>query len=240
MKSEQKQRLLTVVGIVVLGLFGRWVFAPGHELSEAPANEVASSATEDPAEDDAAGATAGPVDPEDSAPFAPRPVLGPQPVLPEVHGNCIVAGLDELTDWAERIVLGRVVKAEARWAPDRSTIYTYYTVQVRQALKGTRAREIEVRVIGGQIESVHIEVSHQPEMRVGDEGLLFIDDDPGLYTQVAGSVQGFLKTERQHLVDGFGRAIYSLAADRLVLDDDRVSPRITTQEVVRRVQQLVG
>ena len=162
--------------------------------------------------------------------------------------GCVVAGLDELVQNAERIVIGRVVASETRWNAERTMVFTFHRVRVRQTLKGQASEELTVRVLGGQLddEDLRVEVSHQPQLAVGDEGVLFYDADPGLWTQVVGSQQGFLPFVRSEsglrcLVDGFGRPILSLSEDhRLVTGAPGLTPPLGERELVERIRALLG
>lgn len=162
--------------------------------------------------------------------------------------GCVVAGLDQLVKDAERIVIGRVVSSEARWNAERTMVFTFHRVRVRQTLKGEASQEITVRVLGGQLpdEDFKVEASHQPQLQVGDEGVLFYDADPGLWTQVVGSEQGFLPFARSPnglrcLVDGFGRPILSVSQDhRLVTGNPGAAPPLDERELVERIRALVG
>lgn len=183
---------------------------------------------------------------EEPEPEADPDLPIPDPEREEIVANSIVVGLDELVVRSERIVSGCVIGSTARWSEDRSAIFTYYDVSVYEALKGeVHDRTVVVRVIGGDIpeENVRLHVTHQPEFEKGDEGIFFLDDDPDLWTGLAGAAQGFLAYERAgpdetFLRDGFDRAILELtSADRFGVRGE-VERRISAREVTDRIRDL--
>lgn len=197
---------------------------------------------------------------------APQPVRGPDPLPmgkphcgpqqplsptgPKIMSNCIVTGLRGLVRHAERIVVGRVIGKTCRWGPKKDKVYTYWTFAVERTLKGkpARSRRVSVRVLGGAIpsEKVRMEATHQPEFKQGDHGILFIDDDPGLWTQVVGNMQGFLRFEDHGprapftLKDGFGRRILSLTRRDRFQVNGKVAARVTAPQIEARIRRLVG
>ncbi|MDF1662920.1 MAG: hypothetical protein P1V97_14180, partial [Planctomycetota bacterium] len=108
---------------------------------------------------------------------------------------------------------------QVRPSPDGRLIFSYFKVATRKSLKG-KSQGIEViRVLGGKIPGrPSLEASHQPELKPGDEGIFFIDDDPKLWTNLVGSAQGFLRITRpsptdSSLKDGFGEPIFGVDGD---------------------------
>lgn len=205
----------------------------GPEVSTATTAAAAKEAEQAPA-------------PTDEEPPAP---VGLDDEGHEGHEDtCVVAGLDELVEHAERIVIGRVVASETRWNEARTMVFTYHRLRVRHTIKGEETREITVRVLGGQLpdEDFRVDVTHQPRLSVGDEGVLFYDGDPGLWTTVVGSEQGFLPFARSEsglrcLVDGFGRPILGVSQDhRLVTGAPGATPPLGERELVARIRALLG
>jgi hypothetical protein len=181
---------------------------------------------------------------------APTDEEAPAPIgdADEHADGCVVAGLDELVEHAERIVIGRVVASEARWNDARTMVFTYHRLRIRHTIKGEESEEITIRVLGGQLpdEDFRVDATHQPRLSVGDEGVLFFDGDPGLWTTVVGSEQGFLPFARSEsglrcLVDGFGRPILGVSKDhRLVTGAPGATPPLGEQELVARIRALLS
>ena len=166
---------------------------------------------------------------------SPQPVAGP----PEPEED-LTLGLREMTQFADRIVLGRVVDSVARRGTGRDAelIFTYLTIQVEQPIKGTQDAKVEVRVLGGTLpdEDTTLHANHQPEMHLGDRGVVFIEDDPNLYTSVLGSQQGFLRFEDTGAFDGFGRAITGVA-NRDTLRTEAGEP-MSSEQLLRVIRDL--
>ena len=153
-----------------------------------------------------------------------------------VH-NSQAMTLRQLAARSERIVVGRVIDTKAAWNRDRTAITTTVRFAVRRNLKGAPAEVVELRVIGGEIKSedVSLTVTHQPRFRPGEEGLVFIDEDPKLWTSVTGANQGFLKFRadqpgRRLVHDGFGRPVFGVGEDSELLTAPIASPNQATED----------
>jgi len=82
---------------------------------------------------------------------------------------------EDLTEKAENIVVGKVIKKECRWNKERTKIYTYITIFVEEDLKGkAEGKEITVRYLGGEVGEVGLRVSDAPSFKEDEEVLLFL------------------------------------------------------------------
>jgi hypothetical protein len=82
--------------------------------------------------------------------------------------------LEQMTDRADQIFLGRVVGQRAEWSADRTQIFTYVTFEVDRFLKGgSDARTTTVRLLGGQVGPYLSIVPGSPRFGQGEEVLLF-------------------------------------------------------------------
>lgn len=167
----------------------------------------------------------------------------------EMHEGVIVVGLKHLIKHADRIVVGQIIDAKPQWNAERTEIFTSYTVQVEQGVRGLNGEDkIKFKVIGGQVGDDKLQVSHQPKFTLGDEGVFFITDDPERKTSLVGDEQGSIKFKRpapdQRIAfDGFGRPIYG------VKDDDRFDPKtddpsntapVSADEIITRVKDMAS
>lgn len=192
----------------------------------------------------------------DPAPRQPAgPSLDDQPVpmpvadVEEGHeghdhevGQCVtVLGLAEMTRHADRIVVGRVLKAEAKRGEgeDAELIFTYYTLRVEHPIKGTRAKRVVVRVLGGSLGDLTTSVSHMPELSIGDRGVLFTEDDPRLLTSILGGSQGFLRIEGGQIRDGFGKTVRGVDKDNF-LDTDASKEALAPKKLVKAIRSLLS
>ena len=70
--------------------------------------------------------------------------------------------IEELTSQADSILIGKVKKIESQWNEERTLIYTYVTISVKQytkALSGVgEVQEIIVKVPGGEVGDIGLKV----------------------------------------------------------------------------------
>ena len=102
--------------------------------------------------------------------------------------------IEELTSEADCILIGKVEKIESRWNEERTLIYTYVTISVKQytkALSGVgEVQEIIVKVRGGEVGDIGLKVSDTPQFREGEEVFLFLRMEKPPLLSVAGLFQG--------------------------------------------------
>ena len=79
----------------------------------------------------------------------------------------------DLTPEAETVILGSVVSATSYWTPD-SLIYTDFVIAPAVTLKGQEESAVVVQVPGGIVGSTEMTVSHAPELKNGEQVLLFL------------------------------------------------------------------
>jgi hypothetical protein len=139
-----------------------------------------------------------------------------------------VQSLSQLVNDSSRVAVGRFIgKRCARGqGEDRVYIFTYYRFKVTDILKGFESDELELRVAGGRLESedITMEASHQPHFELGEQGVIFIDKDPLLFTSVTAGKQGFLKFDtgmKRSVWDGFGRTVTGLGVNSKFLSNQR-------------------
>ncbi len=105
--------------------------------------------------------------------------------------------LSELVEQSDRIVVGRVVFAEAFWRQD-GTITTWYRVEVERELRDdapTKDEEPEVilQVLGGQIGNLGMRVEGEPRFTVGERAVIFMREGNELAFQPVGMAQGVMR-----------------------------------------------
>jgi hypothetical protein len=88
-------------------------------------------------------------------------------------------GLEDLVKRAHTIVVGRVTDSRTYWAPDRKLIFTDYTIQVDESMKGQSSRSVAVTTIGGKIGDVELHVSGMPAFQRGENAVVFIEESAG-------------------------------------------------------------
>lgn len=86
--------------------------------------------------------------------------------------------LKSLTDGADVVLTGKVVKQTSSWNSDRSRIYTEVTVKADEYLKGnTSENTLSVKTLGGEVGDVGELYSHMPKFSNDEEVLLFVKKD---------------------------------------------------------------
>ena len=106
------------------------------------------------------------------------------------------ASFDEKVDHAAAIILGKVVKTEAKFDPTGRWIVTYATFNVEQSLKGDAAGQVTIVTPGGSVNGIHQETIGVPVFREGAEHVVFLRNtrvgltplyfDQGTYNVAAG------------------------------------------------------
>ena len=114
-------------------------------------------------------------------------------------GQCVLAttllrmDLDDLTAESHAVVFGKIVASRTEWDNAHNLIYTIYTVQPLEYLKGNLGPSFELRELGGTRDGVGMLVSSVPVFTVGQEEVLFVWTDEQGGHQVDGFEQGALE-----------------------------------------------
>jgi hypothetical protein len=97
--------------------------------------------------------------------------------------------LKQLTDKAEKIVLGTVTDINSRWETEagRKLIFTSVTIGIKTYVKGLGPDIITIKIPGGKVGNITQEVSDIPRFELSEKVLLFLQEG-GL--QVVGGHQG--------------------------------------------------
>ena len=103
--------------------------------------------------------------------------------------------LDDLTAESPAIAYGKIVASRTEWNNAHTLIYTVYTVQVVEYLKGDLGPSFELQEPGGELDGLSMSVAGVPQFTVGQEALLFLWTDPQGLHQVTGFEQGNLTVQ---------------------------------------------
>jgi hypothetical protein len=84
--------------------------------------------------------------------------------------------LDQLTQLADRVVVGEVLSVKSAWEPDHKHIFTNIEVQVAESWKGGTAvgKTILVQQPGGRVDDLESRVFGLAEFSPGDRAVLFL------------------------------------------------------------------
>jgi hypothetical protein len=102
--------------------------------------------------------------------------------------------LDELTRAAQVVARGRCVASEARL--EGGYIWTFTTFEVSETLKGSAARQISVRLLGGKVGHMKSTVDGVPQFRPGEDVFLFLEPTGDGDLSVTSWVQGTFRVRR--------------------------------------------
>jgi hypothetical protein len=87
--------------------------------------------------------------------------------------------LQQLTTQSNLIVYGTVGSARSQW--EGKAINTYTRVRVRETLKGEDERFVIVKQMGGRVGTIADEVTGSPELKDGEDVVLFLVEWEGNY-----------------------------------------------------------
>jgi len=131
--------------------------------------------------------------------------------------------MDDLTAASQTVAYGTVIASRVEWDQGRNWIYTIYTIQPAQYLKGQLGTAFELREPGGELDGIAMVVAGVPHFEVGQEAALFVWTDPTGHHQVSGFEQGAVpietdaatgsKTARRAMALGSAPAAGAVASD---------------------------
>jgi hypothetical protein len=99
--------------------------------------------------------------------------------------------LDDMISRSTSIVRGTVASSYA--AVSGPAIYTHYSIQVSERLKGGGTGPIEVVVPGGTANGLRMSVSGAPVLNPGDEFIFFLYTGKSGITSIVGLTQGLFE-----------------------------------------------
>ena len=115
-------------------------------------------------------------------------------LAPQASALMVRKSIEELTSQADSILIGKVKKIESQWNEEKTLIYTYVTISVKQhtkTLSGVgEVQEIIVKVPGGEVGNIGLKVSDTPQFREGEEVFLFLRREKLPLFSVTGLFQG--------------------------------------------------
>ncbi|HID93591.1 MAG TPA: hypothetical protein EYP60_05795 [bacterium (Candidatus Stahlbacteria)] len=107
------------------------------------------------------------------------------------HALMVKIPLAQLTKEANYIVIGKVKDMHSEWNADRTLIYTYVTISIKECIKGTlNKKTITVRHIGGIVDNIGMWQSDTPQFSKNQEVMLFLKPTGKKIFMVAGRFQG--------------------------------------------------
>jgi hypothetical protein len=140
--------------------------------------------------------------------------------------------LDDMAAKSTAIVRGRMVSAGTH--ARGSLIYTQYSIQVLERLKGPEASQVDVVVLGGRSQGLSQTFSGAPQLGVGTDYVLFLWTGPSGLTQIIGLSQGLFQLQK----DDKGEWIATRAAASETMVDPKTGRLVNDQAIRLRLTDL--
>lgn len=137
-----------------------------------------------------------------------------------------VLGDDALVGLSSTIAEGRVVALHSEWNDDHNQIHTIVTIRVSRLMKGAMPSDghLVLRLLGGQVDDLVMEVVDQPTFALGEEVIVFVRKNPRHFMPVTGLYQG-----KFTIVDDPGTGVQSV-----------VERAMSREDFVREVSRLIA
>jgi hypothetical protein len=112
---------------------------------------------------------------------------------------------DELVAQAEVIFQGQVTNVKSEWVGEggQRHIVSYVTFKVEETLKGSPGQSYTMRMLGGTVDGETMAVSDAPKFKVGDQDILFVQNNGSQFIPLVGIMHGRFHVKR----DGAGQEI---------------------------------
>jgi hypothetical protein len=139
--------------------------------------------------------------------------------------------LDDMISKSTAIVRGTVVGSYA--ALSGPAIYTHYSIQVAERLKGGGGGSVELVVPGGVANGLRMSVSGAPVLNTGDEFVFFLYTGKSGITSILGLTQGLFS-----LVKGASDPTATRTASRELMLDPVTARPVKDETLVMPLSQL--
>jgi hypothetical protein len=134
-------------------------------------------------------------------------------LLAPLPGSTLIQlSLDDMIQRSTSIVRGKAQQTSSAF--HGSVIYTYYTIQVSENLKGPAAHQLEFGVPGGTSNGMQQAVSGAPVLTPGKDYVLFLWTGKSGLTQVIGLSQGLFAVTAD--ANGVLQVVRAAASERML------------------------
>jgi len=119
---------------------------------------------------------------------------------------------EQLVDQAQEIFQGSVTKVDSQWIGEGGDrhIVSYITFEVKDALKGAPGKTYTMRAFGGTIDGETMMIGDGPKFEVGDEDILFVENNGTQVVPLVGLMHGQFHVRR----DQSGKAMVTTNEDK--------------------------
>lgn len=154
--------------------------------------------------------------------------------------------LEDITNRSEAIIRGRVKDVESRYNEERTKIFTYSIIEVRDTIKGKTPPVFTVRTYGGQVGDICMKVPGMPEFKQGEEVFLFIKRNEDFW-HIVGMAQGKYsiirdKNNEEFLINDLKDIFFKKVGEDNRLEDlhpVKIPNRFSYPDLVSKVKRIV-
>jgi hypothetical protein len=146
--------------------------------------------------------------------------------------------LEQLVKRADLIVQGQVESVYSQWDEQRRLVFTYISIRVDDALKGTNRQSVLIRQIGGTVGTVQMSVAGVPQFKSGEMAVVFLKRKDDSTFQVVGMNQGLYEIVEDFAVSNvFG--VDLLDSKTREITKPMVSGRAPLEQLKAKIRELV-
>ncbi len=142
--------------------------------------------------------------------------------------------LDDMISKSTVIVRGKITGSSAAFAGTAPVIYTHYSIQVSEWLKGLGGTTVDLAVPGGVVNNVRQSFSGAPSFNIGDEDVFFLWTSKAGLTQVIGLTQGLFSLAQ----DGSSDPVATRLASHELMLDSRTGQPVKDQPLIMHLSDL--
>jgi hypothetical protein len=140
--------------------------------------------------------------------------------------------LDDMITKSTAIVRGTVTGSHTTF--QTPLIYTHYTIQVTERLKGAGASSVDVVVPGGTVNNVRQTFPGTPQLNTGDDFVFFLWTGKAGLTQIIGLTQGLFSIPKSASTNPTA----TRAASREVMLDPVTAHQVKDETLVMTLSEL--
>jgi len=113
--------------------------------------------------------------------------------------------MDQLSQEADNVVRGTVVKQVSAWNLGHTAIHTDVTIAVDEVISGSERSEVTFRIAGGVVGEIGMRTSNDPVFQTGESVIVFVGGDEVAVPTLVGKAQGAFKVEDDAVIGVDGK-----------------------------------
>jgi len=161
--------------------------------------------------------------------------------------------LEDLTKEADSILRGEVTDMRSEWNENKTRIYTYITISVKERIKGSSTgNTVTIRQLGGTVGRKSLFVSNSAIFQKGEEAIVFLKPETveraarihrvgtrGIMHKIVGKEQGKYHIAREAATRKglvtLGRGTFATTTGEIVT---KAGKQIALEEFIRQIKQV--